>query len=93
MPPAGASQIENFTHGFHSEHTHTHARAYQSTCIKNKHAGLLILTLRHVSKEMSCRLRASCMAAAEVLPVAGADGGGSCGDGPRHSDTNIHSGN
>lgn len=31
---------------------------------------------------MSCRLWPSCMAATAVLVVAGADGGGSCGDGP-----------
>lgn len=47
----------------------------------NIHAGEPKQTLTHISKEMSCRLWASCMAATEVLAVVGADGGESCGDG------------
>lgn len=38
-------------------------------------------TSTHISWETSCRLWASRMAATDVLAVAGADGGESCGDG------------
>lgn len=64
-----AATAETNTHTHQSMCNHTlfeHAESHRHT---------------HISRETSCRLQTSCMAATEVLAVAGADGGGSCGDG------------
>lgn len=77
MPPAEQFHITCFMHG---SPTGTYIQRKRSKHVLPR-ARALTDGHMHIGRETSCRLRASRMAATDVLAVAGADGGGSCGDG------------